>query len=94
MELLDTLKVVLVSWLATLPKVMILIDLVKSNSTQFERLNVLYNIGSLYSHIAFKQPLKDTNGIKMAYNYFQVCQNSFISLSLTLSRNQQGVLGI
>lgn len=72
MELLDTLRVGLVSSVRNSQK-QILIELVKSNSTQFERLNVLYNIGSLYSHIAFKQPLKDTNGIKMAYNYFQVC---------------------
>lgn len=38
---------------------------------------MVYNIASLYSHIAFKQPLKDTNGIKRAYNYFQKSAGCF-----------------
>lgn len=50
---------------------------VKRSSTQFERLNVAYNIASLYSHIAYNQPLTDANGIKRAYNYFQLAAGAY-----------------
>lgn len=52
-------------------------SLVKRNSTQFERLNVAYNIAGLYSEVAYQQPLDDTNGIKRAYNYFQKAAGAF-----------------
>lgn len=53
---------------------------VKSSSTKFEQLNILYNIGALYTQLAL-QALggvnPDTNALKMAFNYYQSAAGCF-----------------
>ncbi|ODQ67335.1 BRO1-domain-containing protein [Nadsonia fulvescens var. elongata DSM 6958] len=50
---------------------------VKSKSINFERCNVLYNIGALYSRIGSIQARDNEESIKKAYQYFQLSASSF-----------------
>ena len=38
---------------------------------------MVYNIGSLYSLLAFSQPRNESEGLRMAYQYFQLAAGSF-----------------
>ncbi|ODV75903.1 Rim20p [Cyberlindnera jadinii NRRL Y-1542] len=63
---------------------------VKLKSFFFERLNVLYNIASLYTHMALEQDRKNDEGLKKACLYFQYAASHF-ALIVKLSEKETSV---
>ncbi|KAG0643840.1 hypothetical protein HOY80DRAFT_943908 [Tuber brumale] len=53
---------------------------VTQNNLQFERANVLYNLGSLYSQLASSSPRTTAQGLKTACNYFCAAAGVFAYL--------------
>ncbi|KAG0136720.1 pH-response regulator protein palA/RIM20 [Tuber indicum] len=53
---------------------------VTQNNLQFERANVLYNLGSLYSQLASSSPRTTAQGLKTACNYFCAAAGVFTYL--------------
>ncbi|VVT44308.1 uncharacterized protein SAPINGB_P000373 [Magnusiomyces paraingens] len=50
---------------------------VRSASLRFEQINIVHNVGALYSHLAAQQLASDSKGCKFAYNYFQFAAGCF-----------------
>lgn len=48
-----------------------------SQSLHFERCNVLYNLGSLYSQMGVNEGRLDADALKMSFNYFQMAAGCF-----------------
>lgn len=57
---------------------------VKSSSIRFEQINIVHNIGALYTHLATVQPSNDKNGSKFAFQYFQLAAGCFRYIADTL----------
>ena len=51
-----------------------------SYGINFERASVLFNLGAAYSQKAHQQNLKTAEGVKMAFNFFQLAAGSFALL--------------
>jgi len=56
------------------------LSIVTQNNLQFERANVLYNLGSLYSQLASSSPRTTAQGLKTACNYFCAAAGVFTYL--------------
>lgn len=50
---------------------------VKYSLIQFEQINILFNIGANYSELGYRQPRNESEGLKKAYNYFQLAAGTF-----------------
>ena len=50
---------------------------VSQSSIAFEKANIIFNNGAVCSSIAALADKSEPEGLKMAYNYFQLCKNSY-----------------
>ncbi|KAK9474360.1 BRO1-like domain-containing protein [Dipodascopsis tothii] len=53
---------------------------VKHKDVQFERANVLYNIGAMYSQLGFQENRTNSEGLKRACQHFQHASGAFLYL--------------
>lgn len=69
---------------------------VVSQCLHFERCNILYNLGSLYSQMGVNEGRQDAEGLKMSFNYFQMAAGCFTLLIETglVDLDSQNIRGL